>query len=164
MAKLRVQHWLIYIYVHLSSLKQSLMVHLHFAISQHHNPPPTPPHSVSPTPLRQPHPHPQAASRDRLTLWSTSWFFLSHCYWIMCQDDAAVFGVCMGWRDGCTYIRMLKHRTTFWWLLGFDECAGDDNRAVILWTDTLGWPSCFRAFLKSHAMLPFFIHCICAPN
>lgn len=160
MAKLSVQHLLICIYVHLwpfmfKAIPDGAPSLCYLTASQPLNP--TPPH--------QPHPHPQAASRDKLTLWSTSWcFFLSHCYWIVCQDDAAVFGVCMRWWDGCTYIRMLKHRTTFWWLLGFDECAGDDNRAIILWTGTLGWPSCFRAFSKSHATLPFFIHCICTPN
>lgn len=163
MAKLRVQHWLICIYVHLwpfmfEAIPDGAPSLCYLTASQPLHP--TPPHSISP------HRYSQVASRDKLTLWSTSWCFFFFKPFLL---DTVPRWRCCFWSVYGMVRRMYLHQNVktsdnILMMLGFDECAGDDNRAVILWPDTLGWPSCFRAFSKSHATLPFFIHCICAPN
>lgn len=70
-AKLRVQHWLICIYAHLwpfmfKAIPDGAPSLCYLTASQ----------LLHPTPPHQPPLPPPAASRDKLTLWSTSWCFV----------------------------------------------------------------------------------------
>lgn len=103
--------------------------HFHIAASQHHY-------------------HLLSATKDKLTLYSTSWTFLIIVivdivpWWCCCSES-----VC-GMVRWASLHQNVETGETFWWLL-LINCSGDDKSAASLHTHSLAWSSCFWGFKKS---------------